>query len=99
KGSGAGGDAGSCTIDGGQVGNGGNGGAVAIDGASDGEGTIFGGTLDHNSAGALGGGLSRTADNMTQDVNIDQSWFDNDTAAQGGGGMYIHNCNLNISAS
>jgi hypothetical protein len=89
----------SCSIDGGQVGNGGNGGAVAIDGGSDGTVTICGCNFSHNGAGALGGGVSRTADNMMQTVNVDQTGFTTNTAAQGGGAMYIHNCNLNVTAS
>lgn len=92
-------DGGSCIVDGGQSGSGGNGGAVAIDGGSDGAATLCGCTFSHNGAGALGGGLFRTADNMTQDVKIDQTWFDTNTAALGGGATSIHNCNLNISAS
>jgi predicted outer membrane repeat protein len=89
----------SCSVAGGQVGNGGNGGAVVIDGGSDGTVTVCGCNFGHNSAGALGGGLFRAADNMTQTVNMDQTEFDANTAAQAGGAMYVHNCNLNISAS
>jgi predicted outer membrane repeat protein len=89
----------SSCANGGQVGNGGNGGAIAIAGGSDGTLTICGDLVDHNNAGAVGGGLYRSADSMPQTVNIDQTTFDTNTAAQGGGAMYIHNCNLNVTAS
>src|SRR4029077_7867364 len=68
-------------------------------GASDGMVTVCGCTFAHNTAGAVGGGLFRTADNMMQAVNIDQTWFDTNTAGQGGGAMYVHNCNLTLGAS
>jgi predicted outer membrane repeat protein len=88
-----------CSVDGGQIGNGGNAGAVAIDGGSDGTATVCGCLFSSNSAGALGGALFRTADGAMQSVNIDQTTFDSNTAVQGGGAMYIHNCNLNVTAS
>jgi|SRR5579883_2489702 len=88
-----------CTVDGGESGNGGNSGAVGIDGGSDGTVTVCGCTFSHNSAGALGGALARTADAAMQALNVDQSTFDSNTAAQGGGAMYVHNCVLAVSAS
>jgi hypothetical protein len=72
---------------------------VAIDGGSDGTATICGCSFSSNSAGALGGALFRTADMAMQAVKIDQTSFDMNTAVQGGGAMYIHNCSLNITAS
>jgi predicted outer membrane repeat protein len=89
----------SCSVDGGQVGNGGNGGAVAIHGGSDGTVTICGCNFGHNKAGALGGAVSRSADSMMQTVNIDQGTFDTNTAAQGGGAVYVHNVGLSLTAS
>jgi predicted outer membrane repeat protein len=88
-----------CKADGGQSGNGGNFGAVGMDGGSDGKATICGCTFDNNSAGALGGALGRTADATMQTVSIDQTEFDSNTSVKGGGAMYIHNCNLDITAS
>lgn len=89
----------SCAVNGGQVGNGGNSGAVAIDGGSDGTATICGCAFAQNTAGAFGGALFRTADAATQAVNVDQTTFDGNTSVSGGGAMYIHNCNLAITAS
>ncbi|MBV9949124.1 MAG: hypothetical protein JOZ69_19910, partial [Myxococcales bacterium] len=88
-----------CTVDGGESGDGGNAGAVAVDGGSDGTVSLCGCTFSHNSAGALGGALFRTADAAMQAVKIDQSTFDANTAVQGGGAVYVHNCALSISAS
>jgi predicted outer membrane repeat protein len=89
----------SCPVNGGEVGNGGNSGAVAIDGGSDGTATICGCVFSQNTAGAFGGALFRTADAATQTVTIDQTTFDGNTSVSGGGAMYIHNCNLDITAS
>jgi hypothetical protein len=98
-GSGANSISSACDAGGGEVGNGGNGAAVSIDGGSDGTVTICGCTFANNAGGALGGALFRTPDGATQDMNIDRTTFDGNTAAQGAGAMYIHNSNLNITAS
>jgi predicted outer membrane repeat protein len=88
-----------CAVAGGQIGSGGNGGAVAIDGGSDGTATICGCVFFQNSAKAFGGALFRTADNAMQKVSIDQTRFEKNTGASGGGAMYIHNCSLDVTAS
>ncbi len=89
----------SCAVNGGESGNGGNSGAVGIDGGSDGTVTICGCTFAQNVAGALGGALARTPDVAPQIMSIDRTTFDGNSAATGGGAMYIHNSMLNISAS
>lgn len=88
-----------CKANGGESGNGGNAGAVGIDGGSDGTVTICGCTFSQNTAGALAGAIGRTADNATQTVNIDRCTFDGNTSVKGGGALYIHNCNLNVTTS
>jgi predicted outer membrane repeat protein len=88
-----------CAVNGGESGNGGNSGAIGIDGGSDGKVTICGCTFANNSAGALAGAIGRTADNATQTVAIDRSTFDGNTSVDGGGALYIHNCDLDITAS
>ena len=72
---------------------------MGIDGGSDGTVTICGSTFSQNSAGALGGALARTPDMDMQATNIDRCTFDGNTAVTGGGAMYMHNSNLNITGT
>jgi predicted outer membrane repeat protein len=92
-------DTSTCHSDGGEVGNGGNGGAISIDGGSDGALTVCGAIFEKNVSGALGGALFRTPDGATQTSTFEQSTFDGNTAAQGGGAVYFHNSTLVIEES
>lgn len=85
-----------------QVGSGGNGGAIAIDGGSDLTHTFCGVTFTGNRAGvgALAGAIGRTPDNAKQITVIDRCLFDDNQAPAGGGGaLYFHNSNLQITAT
>ena len=92
-------DTGKCSVNGGEIGDGGNGGAVAIDGGSDGSVATCGNSFTHNSAGALGGALFRTPDGAMQKTSFDQSLFDGNAAADGGGALYLHNSEIVVTAS
>jgi hypothetical protein len=85
-----------------QVGSGGNGGAIAIDGGSDGTHTFCGVTFTNNQAGsgALAGAIGRTPDNAKQKTIIDRCLFEgNQVPAGGGGALYFHNSDLQITAT
>ena len=82
-----------------EIGNGGNGGAVCVDGGEDFAMVMCGNRFTNNHSGALGGAFFRTPDIGVQDTTFDRCTFDNNTATDGGGAMYIHHSRLHMDAS
>jgi hypothetical protein len=83
-----------------ESGSGGSGGAVYIDGGLDLTDVFCGNTFSGSRGGenALGGAIFRAADETTQVTIIDQCTFDGNHSP-GGGALYLHNTNLQISKS
>jgi hypothetical protein len=82
------------------TGNGGNGGAVYMDGAEAYGVKVCGSTFTGNRAGtnAFGGAMFRTANAARQAVVLDRCLMKGNSAPNGGG-MYMHNVNLSMTAS
>jgi hypothetical protein len=81
-----------------QGGAGGNGGAMAVDGVEETELYFCGCVFQDNQANELGGGVFRTPNASRQLTTFDRCTVDGNQA-NGGGGMYISNSLLTISAS
>jgi hypothetical protein len=97
-----------CTSPSTEIGDGGSGGAVYLDGGSDGDTVFCGDAFDQNTANALGGAIFRVFDNATKRLVIDVSTLDSniadgpvgtDGSGPGGGALYVHNANLEVTAS
>jgi predicted outer membrane repeat protein len=90
-----------------ETGAGGNGGAVSIDGGDDGDDTICGCTFSMNSGHAIGGAIFRTPDGAQRTTTIDRSTFDGNTcsgtyngmATGQAGAMYFHNSHVVLTSS
>jgi len=90
-----------CPDTGEESGSGGNGGAICIDGGFDGMEVFCGNNFMGSRAGenAFGGAIFRTANFDTQPTIIDQCSFEEGYSPLGGGALYIHNSDLQISKS
>ena len=84
-----------------ESGSGGNGGAISIDGGFDGVAVFCEDTFARSRGGenAFGGAIFRTANFDPQLAIINQCSFDGSYSPYGGGALYFHNNNLQISKS
>jgi hypothetical protein len=83
----------------GQGGAGGNGGAIAIDGSDDTDQLVCGSQFVTNRANELAGAMFRTPNGTARWTRIERSYFDRNTAKQGGALFIINSKPLDIVAS